>query len=533
MKSNPTAEGRAMNFGVNSGIGGIGAWSTRRASLSGERTAFIEGDRRVTFAEFDLRTDQLAQALRRMGVREGDRVGALMVNSVAFLEAMFAAAKLGAVFAPMNYRLAAPEVTFLLADSGADVFIWSHGYSQLAREALRGADVRVRARVVVGGDPVDGELDFDELVRSGDPTAPGTEVDSRDVCALMYTSGTTGRPKGVMLTHDNLMWNVINLLSAGRGLREGDRTVTVAPMFHSGGLGVHTLPLIYIGGTSTIMSAFDPAATLAAMAREQVTVQFLVPAMWAALMAVPEFEEYDLSALELAVTGAAPCPLPVIEYFEGRGVPFQEGFGLTETAPGATLLDAGHIKEKLGSIGRPLFHVSTRIVDEQDRDVPVGEVGELLVRGPNVFAGYWGRPEATAEAFRGGWFHTGDLGRADNEGFITLVDRKKDMIITGGENVYPIEVEQVLCRHPAVREVAVVGVPHDKWGETPIAVVALAEHGAAAIDELIAYARERLAHFKCPTRVEFVSELPRTATGKVLKTTLRKNYGGREAALGR
>lgn len=272
--------------------------------------------------------------------------------------------------------------------------------------------------MVVGGDSGEGELDFEELVAGGTPTAPGIDVDGRDVCALMYTSGTTGRPKGVMLTHDNLMWNIVNLLSVGRGLREGDKTVTVAPMFHACGLGVHTLPLIYIGGTSTIMAAFDPRATLAAMARERVTVQFLVPAMWAALMAVPDFEEYDLSALELAVTGAAPCPLPVLEYFEGRGVPVSGGFRLTETAPGATLLDAGHIKEKLGSI-------------------------------------------------------------------------------------------------------------------TPIAVVALTEDGVAAADELIAHVRERLAHFKCSTRVEFVPGLPRTATGKVLKATLRMNYGGREVPLGR
>lgn len=522
-----------MGNTVNTGIGGIGDWPTRRAFLSGERTAFIEGDRRVSFADFDRRTNQLAQALRDMGVRSGDRVGALMVNSVAFLETMFASAKLGAIFAPMNFRLAAPEVSFLLADSGADVFVWSRECSKLARDALAGDAVRVRTRVIVGGDSGEGELDYEELVAGGTPTAPGTDVNGRDVCALMYTSGTTGRPKGVMLTHDNMTWNAINYLSTGRGIREGDRTVTVMPMFHSGGLGVHTLPLIYIGGTSTIMSAFDARATLTAMAREKVTVQFLAPVMWAALMAVPDVEDYDLSALELAITGSAPCPLPVLEYFQGRGVSFQEGFGLTETAPGATLLDASHIKEKLGSIGRPMFHVSTRIVDEYDRDVPVGDVGELLVRGPNVFAGYWGRPDATAEAFRGGWFHTGDLGRVDAEGFITLVDRKKDMVITGGENVYPIEVEQVLCRHPAIREVAVVGVPHDKWGETPIAVVALVQDAVTGADELIAYTRERLAHFKCPTRVEFVSELPRTATGKVLKTTLRKNYGGREAALGR
>ncbi len=522
-----------MDHAVNTGIGGIGAWATRRAFLSGERTAFIEGHRRVTFAEFDRRTDQLAQALRGTGVRSGDRVGALMVNSVAFLETMFAAAKLGAIFAPMNFRLAAPEVSFLLADSGADVFVWSRECSTLARDALAADGARVRTRVVVGGEPIAGELDFEELLAHGSSTAPGIDVDGRDVCALVYTSGTTGRPKGVMLTHDNMVWNAINYLSGGRGLTEGDRTVTVAPMFHSGGLGVHTLPLIYIGGTTTMMSAFDAEETLAAMARERVTVQFLVPAMWAALMAVPDVEEYDLSSLELAVTGGAPCPLPVLEFFQGRGVPFQEGFGLTETAPGATLLDAAHMKEKLGSIGRPMFHVSTRIVDEQDREVPVGDVGELLIRGPNVFAGYWGRPDATAEAFRGGWFHTGDLGRVDAEGFITLVDRKKDMVITGGENVYPIEVEQVLYRHPAVREVAVVGVPHEKWGETPIAVVALADATTVAAEELIAYARERLAHFKCPTRVEFVSELPRTASGKVLKTTLRTNFGGCESSVDR
>ena len=247
---------------VHTGIGGIGDWPKRRAFLSGERTAFIEGDRRVSYADFDRRTDQLAKALRETGVRPGDRVGALMVNSVAFLETMFAAAKLGAIFAPMNFRLAAPEVTFLLADSGADVFVWSHECSNLARDALAGDGVRVHTRVVVDGDPVEGEVDFEELMAIGAPTAPGVAVDGRDVCALMYTSGTTGRPKGVMLTHDNLMWNIVNLLSVGRGLREGDKTVTVAPMFHAGGLGVHTLPLIYIGGTSTIMASFDPRATL-------------------------------------------------------------------------------------------------------------------------------------------------------------------------------------------------------------------------------------------------------------------------------
>jgi fatty-acyl-CoA synthase len=517
---------------VEYGTRGIGSWASRRAFLSGDRIALVDGDRRITYAELDRRTDQLAQALRELGVRPGDRVAALLLNSAAFLETLFATAKLGAVFVPINFRLAPPEVTYLLADSRADVFVWSGHLSPLARAALDGEGVQVRARVVVGGEPADGEADFEQVLASGEPQALSINAAGSDLCCLMYTSGTTGRPKGAMLTHDNLLWNAINVLSVGRGLRETDRTVTVLPMFHMGALGL-SLPMLYVGATNVLLPAFDPEQTLAAMARERVTIQLLVPAMWAVLMGVPNFDSYELSALELAMTGGAPCPLPVLEYFQAKGVPFQEGFGMTETAPGVSILDADHVKEKNGSIGRPLFHVETRIVDENDRDVPTGQVGELVVRGPNVFAGYWGLPEATAEAFRGGWFHTGDLGRVDAEGFITLVDRKKDMIITGGENVYPIEVEQVLYRHPAVREVAVVGVPHARWGETPIAVVALKDGAQATADDLISYARERLAHFKCPTRVEYVPELLRNATGKVLKTTLRKQYGGQETAVQR
>ena len=517
---------------VEYGARGIGSWASRRAFLSADRIALIDADRRITYAEFDRRTDQFARALRELGVRQGDRVAVLMVNCAAFLETMFAAAKLGAAFVPINFRLGPPEVSYVLADSGANVFVWSGQLSPLARAALAPEGVRVGARVVVGGETSDGEADFEQVVSSGEPRALGINVAGSDVACLMYTSGTTGRPKGAMLTHDNLLWHVINVLSTGRGLRETDRTVTVASMFHIGGLGVHTLPLLYIGGTNTILPVFDPENVLATMARERVTVQFLVPVMWAALLAVPGFDNYDLSALALAVTGGAPCPLPVLEYFHGKSMPFQESFGMTEIA-GGSILDADHVKEKAGSIGRPYFHLRARIVDEKDLDVPAGEVGELVVYGPNVFAGYWGLPEATAEAFRGGWFHTGDMGRMDAEGFITLVDRKKDMIISGGENVYPIEVEQVLYRHPAVREVAVVGVPHARWGETPIAVVALKDGAQVTGEDLIGYARERLAHYKCPTRVEYVEELPRTASGKVLKTTLRKDFGVQETAVQR
>jgi acyl-CoA synthetase (AMP-forming)/AMP-acid ligase II len=512
---------------------GIGSWVATRAFLSGDRIAVVDGERRLTYADLDSSSNQLARSLSALGVRQGDRVAGLLVNSTAFLETMLATAKLGAVFVPMNVRLAPAEITYLLADSGADTFVYSALLAPAARAALGGDGVRVRSRLVVGSEPGEGELAYDQVLDSGEPRPMNIDVDRRDLSCLMYTSGTTGRPKGAMLTHDNHLWNVVNSLSFGRGLRESDVTVTVAPMFHIGGLGIHTLPLLYVGGTNVLLPSFDPIQTLGAMSRERATVQFMVPAMWAALMSMPGFDDFDLSSLELAVSGGAPCPLPVIDFYQGKGLPFQEGFGMTETAPIVSILDADHVKEKAGSIGRAVFHVEARIADDADKDARTDEVGELVLRGPNVFTGYWGLPEATAEAFRGGWFHTGDLGRMDAEGFITLVDRKKDMIITGGENVYPIEVEQVLYRHPAVREVAVVGIPDPRWGETPVATVTLQEGAETTAEELIAYARDRLAHFKCPTRIEFVPELPRTATGKVLKTVLRQQHGGGERAVDR
>lgn len=511
---------------------GIGSWLTKRAGLSGDRVALVFHGRRLTYSELDARTSQLARALKDdLGIRRGDRVGMLLLNSPEFIETMFAAAKLGAIAVPINFRLAAPEVSYVLSDASADVLVAHEQLGELARAAI--PRTRVRHLVVVDGAPGTGEIAYEELLGSGEPLTLDMQVTPDDVHALMYTSGTTGRPKGAMLTHANTMANARNALLVGRGLRETDVTVTVAPMFHIGGLGVHSLPFIYIGATNVVLASFDPAATLATMAAERATVQFLVPAMWGALMQVPDFDSYDLSALELAVSGGAPCPLTIIEFFQGKGVPFQEGFGMTETAPIVSVLDAAHVKEKAGSIGRPLMHVEARIVDDFDRDMPPDTVGELVLRGENIFAGYWMLPEATAEAFRNGWFHTGDLGRVDDEGFVTLVDRKKDMVITGGENVYPIEVEQVLFRHPAVREASVFGVPNAKWGEEVVAAVAFKPDAAVPPSELIAYCRERLAHFKCPSRVEVVGELPRNATGKVLKTRLREMYGGSSSAVSR
>ncbi|GAA4774696.1 long-chain fatty acid--CoA ligase [Actinomycetospora chlora] len=491
--------------------GGIADWVARRAVRRPDATALVDvaTGARHTYAALDRRVGARAAALAGLGVGPGDRVALLGENSAAYLEWLFDAARLGAVSVPVNHRLAPAEVAHVLTDSGASVLVHSAAFASLA-------DGTDRPLVDLGAEP-------------GDGTVTPQPVGGDDPCVIMYTSGTTGVPKGAVLTHDNMLWNAINMVTAGPGIGGTDVTIAAAPLFHIGALGLSTLPLLYAGGTVVVVPSFDPAAFVDLMAREGVTTQFLVPAMWAALTRLPALP--PLPALRWAISGGAPCPVTVIEHFTRLGWTFTEGFGMTELSPAALFLDAADVLTHAGSVGRPFLHVDARLVSEAGEDVGVGEVGELVLRGPTVFAGYWNRPEATAEAIRGGWFHSGDLGVRDAEGFVTLVDRKKDMIITGGENVYPVEVEQVLHRHPAVADVAVVGVGDPQWGETVLAVVV--PDGALDPAEVIAFARERIAHFKAPRRVEVVDELPRNATGKLLKRVLRERYAGQAEAVAR
>jgi fatty-acyl-CoA synthase len=467
---------------------------------------------RIGYAELDRRVGARAAELAGLGIGAGHRVALLGENSTAYLEWLFAAARLGVITVPINHRLSAEEIGYVLADSGARVLVRSAAFAELAAAALSAVDTAGPTVLELNTDP------------GGESRSEGA-VDGGTTCVIMYTSGTTGRPKGAMLTHDNMLWNAINMLSAGPGISSADVTIAAAPLFHIGALGLSALPLLYAGGTVVVPPAFDPASFLDLMARERVTTQFLVPAMWAALSRVPDLDQRSFPELRWAISGGAPCPVTVIERFQKLGWTFTEGFGMTELSPAALFLDAGDVLSHAGSVGRPFMHVDARLVDEGDDEVPVGEVGELALRGPAVFAGYWNRAVETAEAMRGGWFHSGDLGVEDAEGFVTLVDRKKDMIITGGENVYPVEVEQVLHRHPGIADVAVIGVGEETWGETVVAVV-VAEDATLDRREVIAFARERIAHFKAPRHVEVVDELPRNATGKLLKRVLRERFSG-------
>jgi fatty-acyl-CoA synthase len=515
---------------------GIGSWPTIHALRNPERTAFVDGSTGAvtTWRELEARTNALADGLRQRGVRRGDRVALLTLNSVAMMEVYFAVAKLGAISVPINFRLTPAEVRYILSDSGAAVAFQSTPLAPVLAEAAEGTALRHRITIPVDAErAAGGPNEFEELVASGSPQRVTRDVGPDDLCVIMYTSGTTGRPKGAMLTHGNFTANAINLQGFGDGLSRQDITISAAPLFHIGALGVHTMPLAFVSGATVVMEAFTPEGWLELAEKHRITKAFNVPAMWAAIAQAEGLKTRDLSSLTFAVSGGAPCPLVVIKAMQAAGMAFTEGFGMTETAPAAACLQQEDVVAHAGSIGRPVNLVDFRIVDEEDREVPTGVVGELAMRGPSVFVGYWDNPEATAEALRGGWFHTGDLARVDEAGYYTLVDRKKDMVITGGENVYPIEVEQVIYEHPAVVEVAVIGAPDEKWGETVVAVVVRRAESSLGEEELIAWTRERIASFKAPRRVTFVDELPRNATGKILKRELRSQWTGTTSQVAR
>lgn len=509
----------------------IGTWSSVHALRSPDHPALIDGDtgRTSTFRELDERVVRLASALRGRGVREGDRVAVFSINSPEMLELFLAVAKLGAITVMVNFRFTAPEVRYILEDSGAVLLLASSPLEGTARAAAEGTEVRDIIGLATAAQRSAGEhVGFDALLEEGSTDIDLPDVDPDSTATLMYTSGTTGAPKGAILTHANLFWDAIYHNAVENGLNRFDVNLVTAPLFHVGALAVYTLPSLYWGASNVVLESFAPSTWAAAVQQHRVTKAFAVPTMWSAILGSGELKKHDVSSLDVAISGGAPCPIPVIEGLRAKGVKFTEGFGMTETAAAASTLPSEYVTSHAGSVGRPSLHVDFRVVDPAGEDVPQGEVGELIIRGPSVSPGYWNRPDANAESHRDGWFYSGDLARVDADGFYYLVDRKKDMVISGGENVFPIEIEQVLYGHPAIAEVSVIGTPDDKWGETVTAVIVPKEGAGtdetALADDITAYARERLAGFKVPRRFHFAEELPRTATGKVRKVELRHTY---------
>jgi fatty-acyl-CoA synthase len=515
---------------------GVGSWIARRARRTPDRVAVIHAGDRLTYAQLHDRVTRLAHGLRGLGIGRGDRVAYLGPNHPAFLETLFAVGTLGAIGVPLNTRLAVPELARHLADSGSRALIYGAGQAGTvaalrdstpppARLPIPPSLSPFTSDVIALAEPADGELDYAALLAA----APGTDIDEPvgldDPCLIMYTSGTTGGSKGATLSHGNITWNALNVV-VDADFRQDEIALVVAPLFHTAALNMLCLPALLKGGAALIEPGFEPGRALEAIETHRVTSLFGVPAVYDAMAAHPRWPDADLSSLRMLLCGGAPVPEATIRNYTSRGLTFIQGYGMTETSPGALLLDAAHVESKAGSAGVPHFFTEVQVVRPDLTPAPAGETGEIVVAGPNVMQGYWNQPDATAKTLADGtWLRSGDAGTTDADGYVFVVDRIKDMIISGGENVYPAEVENVLREHPAVADCGVIGVPDTRWGEVGRAVVVLRPGAQATEADLLSFLDGKIARFKIPKSVRLTGELPRTGTGKILKKRLRETHG--------
>ncbi len=508
------------------------------ARTRGDRPAITYEDRVITYADLDERTNRVAQALLAAGVREGERVAFLDKNTPEFFEVQFGAAKLGAVSVAVNWRLAPIEIAYTLDDARARVLVVGQEFLP-AIDKVRDALQTVETVVVVGDEPAPpGTVAYEEWLARHEPVDPGFEASPGDVAVQFYTSGTTGMPKGVMLANHTL-FRLLPYVGDEWGLDADSVCMVVMPLFHVAGSGWALCPLAY-GAHSILLREVDLAAIVRDLERYRVTHTIFVPAVLQFLLVTPGIETADLSALRLVVYGASPISEDVlVRSIERFRCDFAQAYGLTETNGAIVVLPPedhdvdGPNKHRLRAAGKALPGVELRVVDDLGNDLPTGEVGEVWTRSLQNMVGYWNKPAETAAALDpDGWLHTGDAGYLDADGYLYIHDRVKDMVVSGGENIYPAEIESVLMAHPGVADAAVIGVPHDKWGETVKAVIVRdpgPEGEALTEDEVVAYCRERLAHYKCPTSVDWVEALPRNPSGKILKKDLRAPYwAGRE-----
>jgi long-chain acyl-CoA synthetase len=481
---------------------------TESAERSPDAPAVRLGDAELSYTELDERSARLATLLGEKGVGPGDRVGVMLPNVLEFPVAYYGVLRAGATVVPMNVLLKRREIAFYLEDSGAQLVLAWHGFAEEAREGAADASVEL-----VEVEPAS----LAAMLAEREPTPGLADTTEEDTAVILYTSGTTGKPKGAELTHANLARNADVSARTTSEIAPGDVVFGGLPLFHSFGQTVAMNASLGVGACLTLVPKFDPGEALATMQRDGVTHFYGVPTMFGALLHHPEREGFDTSSLRICITGGASMPVEVLRGFEDAfGAKVMEGYGLSETSPVACSNHPDR-ERKAGSIGTPIEGVEMQVVDENDQPVAQGEVGEIVIRGHNIMKGYWQRPEATEEAMRGGWFHSGDMARIDEDGYFYIVDRKKDLIIRGGYNVYPREVEEVLYEHPKIREAAVVGVPHDEWGEEIGAAVVLHEGEELAADEVSAYVKDRIAAYKYPRVVWFIDDLPKGPTGKILK----------------
>nr|VFK13347.1 MAG: fatty-acyl-CoA synthase [Candidatus Kentron sp. LFY] len=498
-----------------------------RASLTPDREALLElaTGRRFTFAELNLRANRLADSLRkRLGIQEGDRVSILAHNSVAYVDLFYAVGKIGAILTPLNWRLVGQELAHIANDSCPRVLFVGADFVEVASEISRAIpDCQI---VSIDDAQLPGTPSYEEILASGSEAEPeSANLSDETPYCLLYTSGTTGSPKGAVIPHRQVLWNCINTV-ASWGLTEHDVSPIFVPLFHAGGLFAFLTPLFYIGGRIVLARSLDVDQSLQVIQQERCTVILGVPTIYQMWFNSPLFPQADFRHVRWFVSGGAPCPKTLIDAWrEAKGITFRQGYGLTEVGPNCFTMTDEESVPKTGSVGKPIFHTRMRIVDDKNKDVPTGEVGELLIAGPHICSGYWNNPSATAKAIEDGWFRTGDMAYRDADGFYYIVGRFKDMIISGGENIYAAEVEAAFLEHPDVMEVALIGQADEKFGEVGLMIVVPRPDKSPTVEELLKACEQRLARYKIPNRVIFTDALPYSPYGKVQKAELRKNFG--------
>ncbi|MHA1960623.1 MAG: acyl-CoA synthetase [Candidatus Thorarchaeota archaeon] len=499
----------------------IGDWTGRRALLTPKREAIVDNikKKRYTFETMEKRANQTARLLLDSGAQKGDRIGIYSKNRFDFLDILFACGKIGAILTPFNTRLTTSEIEYLIGKTDPAMFFYDPVLGAQFGE-LR--PLLEKQHVFVLGDKkFDSDPDVHSRMTSKSSSAverPSITLD--DPYLIVFTGGTTGLPKGAVLSHGLVFWNSVNTI-ASWGLRPDDIQPLLFPLFHTGGINVLLIPFYHLGAKSIIMGDFDVDVTLEVIEDEKCSIVVGVPAMFNMMSESAGFTRADFDSVRVFISGGAPCPVAIMEKYWKRGKILKMGYGLTEVGPNNFYLPESEVRRKPSSVGFPVFHCDMRVVDDYGNDVPTGSIGELMLRGPHIFSGYWDEPEETAKTIEAdGWVHTGDLVMKDDEGFVFITGRKKDMFISGGENVYPTEIEELLYKHPSVMEAVVVGVPHEKWGEVGKAVIVLKPGKSLDQAQILEYFEGKLARFKIPKHYEFRDELPKSAAGKILKREL-------------
>ncbi|WP_338753628.1 o-succinylbenzoate--CoA ligase [Bacillus sp. FJAT-52991] len=490
----------------------ISIWIEKRAIMSPNRLALLDQRRQLTYLEMNNEINRWAYYLGKMeNIQQGDRIGLYFNNRIDYIVVLFAIAKIGAIAVPLNIRLTSEELLYQITDSEMSMLIYEHEFHSTV-QTLKNKHPQLTTQLI-------------ESITLPQLQETYTSHDFPIIHAstpyiICYTSGTTGRPKGAVLTQENMFWNAVNNCTS-IDITSMDRTIVLLPFFHIGGIGLFAFPTLFAGGLVAILGKFDSGEALKMIQRERISVIMGVPTIFDAIRKHDEFLTTNLSSVRIFCSGGAPCPKELIEFYLNQGLPFYQGYGLTETSPTIFMLAKEDYKKKIGSVGKPVLYTDINILDENDCPVATGEIGELVVKGPNVIKEYWQLPAETEKAIKDGWFHTGDYVKADQDGFIYMIGRKKEMIISGGENVYPLEIEQVLKEEPAIDEVSVIGVLDEKWGEVPFAFLVVKENHSITEEQLKQACLSKLAKYKIPKSFAILSELPKNAAGKVDKKQLK------------